>query len=119
MILTNAREEKKLISHLKFIATDLISLPIFFPFLSQMCDNFATEKEHFKENARKDIQQEIDAMRKERADEIQQIHKRVQQAIEKKDASLDVLQKENAVLKERCMKLELVIRQQRKDYCTK
>lgn len=84
-----------------------------------MCDNFGAEKEHFKENARKEIQQEIEVMRKERDDEIQQIHKRVQHAIEKKDSSLDCMRKENEALKDRCIKLEAIIRQQRKDYCTK
>lgn len=84
-----------------------------------MCDTLTTEKEHFKENARRDIQQEVETLRKERDDEIQQIHKRVQHAIEKKDESIDVVQKENAVIKDRCNKLEAIIRQQRKDYCIK
>lgn len=44
---------------------------------------------------------------------------RVQLAIEKKDSALELLQKENTTLKERCFKLEAVIRQQRKDYCIK
>lgn len=74
----------------------------------QMCDNFLAEKEHFK-----------DAVRKERDDEIQDIHKRVQSAIEKKDESLEVIIKENASLKDRCIKLEAIVRQQRKDYCIK
>lgn len=73
-----------------------------------MCENFLTEKEHFK-----------DVVRKERDEEIQDIHKRVQNAIEKKDESLEVIIKENASLKDRCMKLESIVRQQRKDYCTK
>lgn len=73
-----------------------------------MCDNFSAEKEHFK-----------DAVRKERDDEIQDIHKRVQCAIEKKDESLEVIIKENASLKDRCLKLEAIVRQQRKDYCIK
>lgn len=84
-----------------------------------MCDSFVAEKDHFKENARKEIQQEIDALRKDRHDEILQVHKRVQHAIAKKDASMEVLQKENTTLKDRCVKLEAIIRQQRKDYCTK
>ncbi|XP_031626285.1 centrosomal protein of 131 kDa isoform X2 [Contarinia nasturtii] len=74
----------------------------------KMCDNFLTEKEHFK-----------DAVRKERDEEIQDIHKRVQSAIEKKDESLDVIIKENTLLKDRCIKLEAIVRQQRKDYCIK
>lgn len=73
-----------------------------------MCDNFMAEKDHFKE-----------AVRKERDDEIQEIHKRVQSAIEKKDESLDVIIKENVCLKDRCIKLEAIVRQQRKDYCIK
>lgn len=85
----------------------------------QICDDLTKEKESFKENARKDIQQEIELIRKERDDEIQQIHKRVQHAIGKKDNSVDVLQKENNALRDRCIKLETIIRQQRKDYCTK
>lgn len=84
-----------------------------------MCDDFIKEKEGFKEGARKEMQQEMDILRKERDNEIQQLHKRVQHAIEKKDVSVDVLQKENGLLKERCLKLETIIRQQRKDYCTK
>lgn len=73
-----------------------------------MCENFLTEKEHFK-----------GVVRKERDEEIQDIHKRVQNAIEKKDESLEVIIKENASLKDRCMKLESIVRQQRKDYCIK
>lgn len=97
---------------------DLLCLRCFSLFV-QMCDTLTTEKEHFKENARRDIQQEVETLRKERDDEIQQIHKRVQHAIEKKDESIDVVQKENAVIKDRCNKLEAIIRQQRKDYCIK
>lgn len=77
------------------------------------------EKEHFKDNARKEIQHEVELLRKERDEEIQQIHKRVQHAIGKKDNSVDILQKENCSLRDRCLKLEAIIRQQRKDYCTK
>lgn len=67
-----------------------------------------SEKEHYKE-----------AVRKERDEEIQDIHKRVQNAIGKKDESLEVIIKENASLKDRCIKLEAIVRQQRKDYCIK
>lgn len=73
-----------------------------------MYDNFLGEKEHFK-----------DVVRKERDEEIQSIHKRVQNAIEKKDESLEVIIKENSSLKDRCIKLEAIVRQQRKDYCIK
>jgi 5-azacytidine-induced protein 1 len=51
--------------------------------------------------------------------EIQRIYSRVQQAIQKKDATLEALQKENSALRERNLKLDAIVRQQRKDYCTK
>lgn len=84
-----------------------------------MCDDLVEEKENFKENARKEIQLEITSLKKDQDREIQRIYGRVQHAIEKKDASVEILQKENNDLKERCVKLEAIIRQQRKDYCTK
>lgn len=87
--------------------------------LWQICDELTKEKENFKDNARKEIQQDIELLRKERDAEIQQIHKRVQHAIGKKDNSVEALQKENTTLRDRCLKLETIIRQQRKDYCTK
>lgn len=84
-----------------------------------MCDEFLHEKENMKENARKEIELEVSNLKKERDNEIERIYTRVQQAIEKKDATADIFQKENGALKERCIKLEAIIRQQRKDYCTK
>lgn len=84
-----------------------------------MCDELLREKEHMKDAARQEIQHEIESIRRERDSEIERIYARVQQAIEKKDASVEFLQKENAAFKERCIKLEAIIRQQRKDYCTK
>ena len=51
--------------------------------------------------------------------EIQRIYSRVQQAIQKKEVQIELLQKENASLRERNLKLDAIIRQQRKDYCTK
>lgn len=84
-----------------------------------MCDKFVNEQENMKENARKEIKLEVKALQKERDNEIQRIYSRVQQAMEKKDSTLELLQKENTTLKERSLKLEAVIRQQRKDYCIK
>lgn len=84
-----------------------------------MCNEYLQEKEHFQEAARNEMQLDVLAMKKERDIEIEKIYDRVQQAIEKKDASVEYLQKENAVLKERCIKLETIIRQQRKDYFNK
>lgn len=84
-----------------------------------MCNDFINEKETMKEAARNEIQIEIGTLKKERDNEIERIYSRVQQAIEKKDATVDFLQKENSALKERCIKLEAIVRQQRKDYCTK
>lgn len=84
-----------------------------------MCNEFLGEKETMKLDARNEIHQEIVTIRKERDEEIQKIYMRVQNTIEKKDAAMDMLQKENNTLKDRCFKLETIVRQQRKDYCMK
>jgi 5-azacytidine-induced protein 1 len=72
-----------------------------------------------KDDARSEIKSEMKNIKKEHEMEIQRIYSRVQQAIQKKDITLDLLQKENASLRERNLKLDAIIRQQRKDYCTK
>lgn len=59
------------------------------------------------------------ALRKDRDAEIERIYGRVQVAIEKKDGAIEVLHKDNDALKERCIKLEAVVRQQRQDYFAK
>uniref|UniRef100_T1GJH3 Uncharacterized protein n=1 Tax=Megaselia scalaris TaxID=36166 RepID=T1GJH3_MEGSC len=84
-----------------------------------MCNEFLSEKEQIKENARNEVQNEIVNLKLERDNEIQKIYKRVQQAIEKKDSTIQLIQKENVSMRERCIKLEAIIRQQRKDYCVK
>ncbi|XP_067633573.1 centrosomal protein of 131 kDa [Eurosta solidaginis] len=85
----------------------------------KMCNEFIAERDQLRDNLRNEVQSEVSAIKLERDNEIQKIHKRVQQAIEKKDTTIDLLQKENGSLRERCLKLEAVIRQQRKDYCVK
>ncbi|XP_073845616.1 centrosomal protein dilatory isoform X2 [Musca autumnalis] len=85
----------------------------------KMSSELLMERDQLRENLRNEVQSEVQALKMERDEEIQKIHKRVQQAIEKKDATIDILQKENGSLRERCLKLEAVIRQQRKDYCVK
>lgn len=82
-------------------------------------DNFIKDKENLKETARKEIQLEVATVKKDRDVEIEKIYERVQQAIVKKDAAIELLHKDNAALKERCIKLEALIRQQRKDYFIK
>ncbi|XP_055857329.1 centrosomal protein of 131 kDa isoform X2 [Episyrphus balteatus] len=85
----------------------------------KMCNEFLTEREQLRDNIRSEIATEVASIKSERDNEIQKIHKRVQQAIEKKDTTIELLQKENGALRERCIKLEAIIRQQRKDYCVK
>lgn len=72
-----------------------------------------------RDEARSEIKNELHNMKHDHETEIQRIYSRVQQAIQKKDATLESLQKENAALRERNLKLDAIIRQQRKDYCTK
>lgn len=85
----------------------------------KLCNEFIGEKELVYEKARAEMRTEMEAKRKEHEEEIQRIYGRVQKAIQKKDTTLEVLQGDNNILKERCLKLEAIIRQQRKDYCTK
>lgn len=85
----------------------------------QLCEKYTAEKDQLRDEARSDIRAEMETLKREHETEIQRIYTRVQQAIQKKDATLDTLQKENGMLKERNLKLDAIIRQQRKDYCTK
>ena len=85
----------------------------------KLCEKFTSEKDNMKEEARSEIKSELQNINKEHEMEIQRIYSRVQQAIQKKDATLEALQKENATFRERNLKLDAIIRQQRKDYCTK
>lgn len=107
-----------------FLFLSLIFNILFF-FLSkilpskQLCEEFNREKDHLKDEARNEIKNELKSINREHESEIQRIYSRVQQAIHKKDATIEAIQKENGMLKERCLKLDAIIRQQRKDYCTK
>uniref|UniRef100_A0A182M4F5 Centrosomal protein of 131 kDa n=1 Tax=Anopheles culicifacies TaxID=139723 RepID=A0A182M4F5_9DIPT len=85
----------------------------------KLCDDLLQEKETMRDEARREVQKDMSNMQREREREIERIYFRVQQAIEKKDASIAALQKEIAGLKERCLKQDAIIRQQRMDYCTK
>lgn len=85
----------------------------------KLCNEFIIEKKTIHEQAKEDVRSEMDTKLKEHDDEIQRIYSRVQKAIQKKDGLILSLQEENDLLKERCLKLEAIIRQQRKDYCTK
>lgn len=96
---------------------DLFNGTIFLHF--QLCEKFTAEKDNLREEARNEIKNELQGINKDHEMEIQRIYSRVQQAIQKKDATLETLQKENAALRERNLKLDAIIRQQRKDYCTK
>ncbi|XP_049547207.1 centrosomal protein of 131 kDa [Anopheles darlingi] len=85
----------------------------------KLCDDLLHEKETMREEARREVQKDMANMQREREREIERIYCRVQQAIDKKDATISALQKEIAGLKERCLKQDAIIRQQRIDYCIK
>ncbi|XP_055625318.1 centrosomal protein of 131 kDa isoform X2 [Toxorhynchites rutilus septentrionalis] len=85
----------------------------------KLCEDLLREKETMKDEARREVQKDLSNMQKERDREIERIYCRVQQAIDKKDSTIGNLQKEVAALKERCLKQDAVIRQQRIDYCIK
>lgn len=84
-----------------------------------MYDELLDEKDSLKATARLEVEQEMAVLRKNRDAEIERIYGRVQIAIEKKDAAIEVLHRDNDALKERCIKLEAVVRQQRQDYVAK
>ncbi|EAT42939.1 AAEL005590-PA [Aedes aegypti] len=85
----------------------------------KLCEELLREKESMKSEARKEVQKDLANMQKDREREIERIYCRVQQAIDKKDATIGNLQKEISSLKERCLKQDAIIRQQRIDYCIK
>lgn len=84
-----------------------------------MYDELLDEKDSLKATARLEVEQEMAVLRKDRDAEIERIYGRVQTAIEKKDGTIEVLHRDNDALKERCIKLEAVVRQQRQDYVAK
>ncbi|XP_062559698.1 centrosomal protein of 131 kDa isoform X2 [Armigeres subalbatus] len=85
----------------------------------KLCEELLREKESMKTEARKEVQKDLANMQKDREREIERIYCRVQQAIDKKDTTIGNLQKEVSSLKERCLKQDAIIRQQRIDYCIK
>lgn len=85
----------------------------------KVCNEFIVDRDNVHDRAREEIKSEMQAKRREHEEEVQRIYSRVQKAIQKKDSLLEVLTGDNTILKERCLKLEAIIRQQRKDYCTK
>ncbi|XP_052860961.1 centrosomal protein of 131 kDa [Anopheles cruzii] len=85
----------------------------------KLCDDLLREKETMRDEARREVQKDMSNMQRDREREIERIYCRVQQAIDKKDATISALQKEIAGLKERCLKQDAIIRQQRIDYCIK
>ncbi|XP_055595351.1 centrosomal protein of 131 kDa-like [Uranotaenia lowii] len=85
----------------------------------KLCDELLREKETMKDSARKEVQKDLANMQKDHDREIERIYCRVQQAIDKKDSTIGNLQKEISGLKERCLKQDAIIRQQRIDYCIK
>lgn len=84
-----------------------------------MYEALVKDKEAMREVVRHECQLEVATLKGERDIEIEKIYDRVQHAIEKKDAAIELLHKDNASLKERCVKLEALIRQQRKEYFSK
>ncbi|XP_065083120.1 centrosomal protein of 131 kDa [Ochlerotatus camptorhynchus] len=85
----------------------------------KLCEELLREKETMKNEARKEVQKDLSNIQKDREREIERIYCRVQQAIDKKDTTIGSLQKEIASLKDRCLKQDAIIRQQRIDYCIK
>ncbi|CAH1958127.1 unnamed protein product [Acanthoscelides obtectus] len=86
-------------------------------------EKLATERNDLKEVVRLEMKEEMDALEKEiaqlkssRDKELQQLYSRVKVSVARKDEILNELQTEHKALQEKCIYLESMLEQQRKEY---
>ncbi|XP_030381509.1 centrosomal protein of 131 kDa isoform X2 [Scaptodrosophila lebanonensis] len=85
----------------------------------KMCGDILSDRDKLRENLSTDIQNELGAVNERHKQEMEQLQKRVHQTIERQEETIEVLKSDNDTLRQQCLKLNAVIRQQRKDYCVK
>ncbi|KAH8418595.1 hypothetical protein KR222_003412, partial [Zaprionus bogoriensis] len=85
----------------------------------KMCGDFINERDKLRDNLHADIQNEVAALNERHKQEMDQLQKRVHQTIHRQEETIEVLKGDNDNLRQQCLKLNAVIRQQRKDYCVK
>ncbi|KAH8297358.1 hypothetical protein KR044_010748, partial [Drosophila immigrans] len=85
----------------------------------KMCGDIINERDKLRDNINTDIQNEVGLLNERHKQEMEQLQKRVHQTIQRQEETIDVLKGDNDNLRQQCLKLNAVIRQQRKDYCVK
>ncbi|XP_062128411.1 centrosomal protein of 131 kDa isoform X1 [Drosophila sulfurigaster albostrigata] len=85
----------------------------------KMCGDIINERDKLRDNLNTDIQNEVALLNERHKQEMEQLQKRVHQTIHRQEETIDVLKGDNDNLRQQCLKLNAVIRQQRKDYCVK
>ncbi|XP_032293048.1 centrosomal protein of 131 kDa isoform X1 [Drosophila virilis] len=85
----------------------------------KMCGDFINERDKLRDNLNADIQSELGVLNERHKQEMDQLQKRVHQTIQRQEETIEVLKGDNDQLRQQCLKLNAVIRQQRKDYCVK
>ncbi|XP_050308827.1 centrosomal protein of 131 kDa [Anthonomus grandis grandis] len=92
----------------------------------QMTDNLTKERVNLKDALRKEMGEEVQSLEREvarlknnRDKEIQQLYSRIKVSVARKDEILSELQIEHKALQEKCIYLENMLEQQRKEYLIK
>ncbi|XP_065719115.2 centrosomal protein of 131 kDa isoform X2 [Drosophila suzukii] len=85
----------------------------------KMCGDIIMERDRLRENLNADIQNELGVLSERHKQEMEQLQKRVHQTIQRQEETIEILKGDNDGLRQQCLKLNAVIRQQRKDYCVK
>ncbi|KAL7736764.1 hypothetical protein ACLKA6_015615 [Drosophila palustris] len=85
----------------------------------KMCGDIISERDKLRENLNTDIQNEVGLLNERHKQEMEQLQKRVHHTIQRQEETIEVLKGDNDNLRQQCLKLNAVIRQQRKDYCVK
>ncbi|KAH8324691.1 hypothetical protein KR074_004115 [Drosophila pseudoananassae] len=85
----------------------------------KMCGDIIHERDKLRENLNSDIQNELAILSDRHKQEMDELQKRVHQTIQRQEETIEILKGDNDALRQQCLKLNAVIRQQRKDYCVK
>ncbi|EDW47156.1 GM20578 [Drosophila sechellia] len=85
----------------------------------KMCGDIIMERDRLRDNLNADIQSELGVLNERHKQEMDQLQKRVHQTIQRQEETIEILKGDNDALRQQCLKLNAVIRQQRKDYCVK
>ncbi|XP_068146347.1 centrosomal protein of 131 kDa isoform X2 [Drosophila tropicalis] len=85
----------------------------------KMCGDIINERDKLRDNLHADVQSEVNVLNERHKQEMEQLQKRVHHTIQRQEETIEILKGDNDNLRQQCLKLNAVIRQQRKDYCVK